>query len=88
MPGNIDGISFDSELFGGKKQEKHEFLYWENLANGGQQAVRFGKWKAICQNINTENNLKFKLFNLENDIRELHDVSDQYPEIMKTIERI
>lgn len=33
-------------------------------------------------------NLKMKLFDLENDLREQHDVAEQHPEIVKKIEEI
>lgn len=45
-----DGISFLPELLG-KKQNKHDFLYWEFPDSGGQKAVRMGKWKGIVLNI-------------------------------------
>ena len=41
-----DGISFLPELLG-KKQNKHDFLYWEFPDSGGQKAVRMGKWKGL-----------------------------------------
>jgi arylsulfatase len=32
--------------------------------------------------------LKIKLFDLDNDIREQHDVADEHPEIVKKMEEI
>jgi len=43
-----DGISFLPTLRG-ETQEEHPFLYWEFPAYKGQQAVRFGNWKAVRQ---------------------------------------
>jgi arylsulfatase A-like enzyme len=82
-PANIDGISFLPELKG-EKQQKHEYLYWEFSPHGGQQAVRFGKWKAIRKNIH-EGNMAIELYDLENDIQEQHDVALQFPEIVDKI---
>lgn len=86
IPQNTDGISFLPEL-NGEKQKKHDYLYWEFPETGGQQAVRMGKWKGIRQNIG-KGNLKIELYNLETDLQELHDVSNQNPDIVAKIEQI
>lgn len=86
-PPDIDGISFLPTLLEQENQKKHEFLYWEFPAYGGQQAVRMGKWKGIRRNI-FKDSLQVHLYNLEEDIQELNDVSDQHPEIVKKIEDI
>ena len=85
--GNLDGISFLPALLTDKNQKEHEFLYWEFPASGGQQAVRMGKWKGIRKNI-FRNNLHIQLYNLEDDIQEINDVSEQHPDIVKIIESI
>lgn len=85
--GNLDGISFLPTLLNKNNQKKHEFLYWEFPASGGQQAVRMGKWKGIRKNI-FKNDLTIKLYNLEEDIQEQNDVSASHPEIVKQIESI
>jgi len=84
---DTDGISFLSTLLGKQDQKEHEFLYWEFPASGGQQAVRMGKWKGIRKNI-FKDSLHIHLYNLEEDIRELNDVSSENPEIVKKIESI
>ncbi len=86
VPEYADGISFLPTL-SGKKQKKHEYLYWEYPEYGGQQAVRSGAWKGIRKDI-SKNNLKIELYNLEQDIRELNDISDQHPDIVKEMEQI
>jgi arylsulfatase len=86
-PNNIDGISFLPTLLGKDSQVKHEFLYWEFPESGGQQAVRIGKWKGIRKNIKKDS-LRIQLYDLEEDIRELNDVSSKNPEIVKQIETI
>ena len=70
-----------------QKQVKHASLYWEFPQYGGQQAVRLGKWKGIRFDMN-KGNMKIKLFNLENDIQEQHDIADEHPDIVKQIEDI
>jgi len=88
IPENIDGISCLPTLRDQpEKQKKHSFLYWEFPGYDGQQAVRFGKWKGIRFNLD-KGNLKIKLFDLENDIREQHDVADQHRQIVKKMEEI
>lgn len=87
VPPHTDGISFLPTLTGKVYQEKHEFLYWEFPAYGGQQAVRMGKWKGIRQNI-FKDSLSVQLYNLEDDIQESNDVSAQHPEIVQRIEKI
>jgi arylsulfatase len=86
-PQNIDGISFLPTLMQSGDQQKHPFLYWEFPGYNGQQAVRLGKWKGIRFNMQ-KGNLKIKLFDLDNDIREQHDVADEHPEIVKKMEDI
>ena len=69
------------------KQPKHEYLYWEFASRGGQQAIRYGKWKAIKTNIQKVNK-NLELFNLEKDPKELNDVSINHPDVVNKIEKI
>lgn len=85
VPSHVDGISLIPEWLGLENQKKHEFLYWEYPQGGGQQAVRYGKWKALRLNIN-KGDYKTMLFDLEKDIQEQHDVANLYPEIVKEVE--
>ena len=86
-PRDIDGISFVPVLLGKENLQKtdHEFLYWEYPASGGQQAIRMGKWKAVRRQI-FKDSLRVRLYNLEEDIQELVDVSFEYPKIVKQME--
>ena len=85
-PEKTDGVSFKNTLLG-KNQQEHDFLYWEFPSYQGQQAVRMGKWKAIRKNI-FKGNLTLELYNLEEDIKELNDVSKKFPEVIKKMEDI
>ena len=86
IPTNTDGISFVPTLLG-KKQDTHEFLYWEFPAYKGQQALRMGKWKAIRRNI-LEGNTTIELYNLENDIQEQNDIASDHPKVVEKIASI
>ncbi|WP_276483649.1 arylsulfatase [Paraflavitalea pollutisoli] len=87
-PTNIDGISLLPTLLGKPAQQKqHDYLYWEFPEYGGQQAVRRGKWKAIRVNL-MKGLVKTALYDLDNDIREEHDLASQHPEIVKQLEAI
>ncbi|MDD7884784.1 arylsulfatase [Flavivirga sp. 57AJ16] len=86
-PENIDGISFLPELLG-KKQESHDYLYWEFLERGGKQAVRFGDWKGIRLDMNNNARASIELYNLVSDIGEENNVADENPEIVEQIANI
>lgn len=87
IPEDTDGISFLPTLMGKNDQVKHDYLYWEFPAYGGQQAVRQGKWKAIRKDIQ-KGNLTIELYNLEEDIQESTDVAEENPEIVAKMEAI
>lgn len=59
---------------------KDRFLYWEFFEKGFEQAVRYGKWKAI------KRQGKLELYNLDDDIGEKNDISAAHPDIVKKIE--
>jgi len=87
IPEGVDGISYLPELLGEELQEEHPYLYWEFPQSNGQQAVRMGHWKAIRKEIR-KGNLELELYNLEEDIREQHNVASMHPEIVKQMEGI
>jgi len=78
-PDNIDGISIVPILLGedvvGRKQKKHEFLYWEYK---GQVAVRLGNWKAVQPG----KKKSFELYDLSKDIGEQNNIAHEHPEIL------
>lgn len=78
-PKNTQSISFLPALTG-KKQEKHEYLYWEFYERGGKQAVRFDKWKAIRIPMHTG---EVELYDLSTDLGELFDVSANHPNLVQ-----
>lgn len=87
VPENIDGISFLPELLG-KKQKQHEYLYWEFHEQGGRQAVRMGRWKAVRLNVNLDPKVELELYDLLKDIGETNNVASANPEIIEKMEHI
>ena len=85
-PVDTDGISFKPALLGGE-QTQHDFLYWEFPSYDGQQAVRMGKWKGIRKDI-FKGNMHIELYDLENDILEMNDLSSKFPERVAKISEI
>ena len=85
-PNHITGLSFLPTLLG-KKQNKHEYLYWETNSSQGQQALRMDKWKAIRRNI-AAGNKEIELFDLTLDTKEKNDVSKSNLDVISQIEII
>jgi len=87
IPSGIDGISFAPTL-SGKQQAPRPFLYRESPSYGGQQAVRFGDWKAIRTNLNPRPKAKdqkpgeVELYDLATDRSESKNVAAENPEIV------
>ena len=84
-----DGISFLPTLLGKTGQQKeHAYLYWEYPDPViGLKAIRMGKWKGIIDNIR-KGNSTMKLYDLEKDLREEHDVAGEYPEIVRKLTKL
>ncbi len=87
-PANTDGISFLPTLKQEGMQNKHPYLFWEFYEQGGKQAVRLNQWKGIRLNIKNQPDNPIELYNLVEDPEEMNDISEDYPEIVKEIERI
>jgi len=87
VPEGIDGISFLPELLG-KKQMKHEYLYWEFHEQGGKAGVRMGDWKAVKLNADKGLNGPTELYDLATDIGETSNVALSHPDIVKKMVEI
>ncbi|UUO08732.1 arylsulfatase [Blastopirellula sp. J2-11] len=81
VPADIDGISFLPTITGKGEQPQHDYLYWAFYEGGGAQAVRQGDWKAIQQPINSP----VRLYNLQSDLGEEHDLAADQPEKVKAM---
>ncbi|BAX78829.1 arylsulfatase [Labilibaculum antarcticum] len=89
VPDNLDGISFLPTLLNkSEEQKQHEYLYWEFHENGGRQAIRKGKWKAVKYNVLKHPDAPIELYDLSTDLGEENNVAEKYPKVVKDMERI
>lgn len=72
---HFDGISFAPTLLGSGKQREHDALYWE-FEETDQIGVRMGPWKLVVAAGQP------RLYNLETDLHEDHDVAADHPDIV------
>ena len=85
-PKDTDGISYLPALLGRTaEQKRHEYLYWEFFEQGGKQAVRWGKWKAVRLNVHKDRTSTPQLYDLSRDIGETKNVAAQNPEVVSKL---
>jgi arylsulfatase A len=87
-PSDTDGLSFLPLLQNKGKQTQHAFLYWEFHEDGGRQAVRSGKWKAVKLDVIKHPENVIQLYNLKKDAEEQHDVAKKHQNVVKSMEKI
>jgi arylsulfatase len=80
-PRDIDGLSIVPTLLGQASQAQHDYLYWEFHGEGGRQAVRFGEWKAVREQVKRDHDSTPQLFNLATDPGETKDVAAEYSDL-------
>ncbi|MGL5095887.1 MAG: arylsulfatase, partial [Planctomycetia bacterium] len=80
-PEGIDGVSLWPALTGASTDPVHDELYWEFAGYGAQQALRWGDWKGVRQNLN-KGKLHIELYNLRDDPSEKTDVSARHPTVV------
>ncbi len=90
VPKDTNGINLlPTFLDQGKKQQQHEYLYWEFRDYGGQQAVRMGKWKGVRTGLKKKNSdTGIQLYDLENDLSEKNNVAEEHQEIVAKMKKI
>lgn len=82
---HTDGISIVPTLLQKGKQPEHDFLYWEFHENGGRQAVRQGRWKAVRLDAMAHPDNPVELYDLQNDPGEKKNIAAQHPEIAQRL---
>ncbi|OUW16837.1 MAG: N-acetylgalactosamine-6-sulfatase [Opitutales bacterium TMED158] len=81
-----NGISFLPLLTGRESEQKdHDFLYWEFYEQGGKQAIRKGKYKALRRPMLTG---PIEIYDLSADIAEERDLAKSNPELVSTFEKL
>ena len=74
-----DGVSLWPVLSGEGVVAPHPPLYWEYHSQGGRQAVRDGRWKAVRLGASRAPDMPIQLYDLEVDPGEQHDVASAHP---------
>ena len=74
---NVDGISFSGVLLGEQDSVERDALYWHYPHNRHEAAVREGHYKLLHRFKDD----RFELYNLETDIGEQTDLSEQEPKL-------
>jgi arylsulfatase A-like enzyme len=77
-----DGISLAPVLLGRAGPATERFLYWEFFERGFEQAVRWGRWKAVRH----APDRPLELYDLWADVAERTDVSGTRTEVVGRIE--
>jgi len=83
LPERRDGISFAPTLLGKAQKERHEQLYWAFYERGAARALLRGRWKAIEQPLRSA----VRLYDLEADVAEEHDLVAEHPELVAELVR-
>jgi arylsulfatase A len=86
-PKGVDGISFLPALLG-REQPQHKYLYWEFHEQGGKQAVRMGRWKAVRLDVKKNPDSPIELYDLETDLGENNNIAAEKPDIVTKMAEI
>lgn len=78
---NVDGVSVLPLLLGKEQNLENRFMYWEKPPPNLVQAVRRGRWKALCYP-GADGNNNIRIYDLASDPGEKYDVSAEHPEIV------
>lgn len=76
---NLEGIDLLPFLTGARFGTPHEALFWRM---GEQRATRMGRWKYLQRGMSAP-----KLFDLDADISESHDLAIEKPDVLKALLR-
>ena len=85
---NFDGNSIAGILHSTEKTFEIPPIYWEFYEKNGWRATRFGKWKAIENNLHDGKDGPIELYDLYRDPSESNDVSEAHPELVEKAQKI
>jgi arylsulfatase A len=80
-PADVDGISLYQLLTQKEALHPREYLYWEFTGYDGWQAIRWGDWKGVRNNL-AQGNRKWQLYNLAEDQHEENDLAAARPDLV------
>jgi len=87
LPPHLDGVDVMPWLSGKKKGDVRDYVYWYNKNSKTRtrdiQAVRFGDWRLY----RPQQQDAWRLYDLKKDPREENDVAEQFPEVVKQLEK-
>lgn len=84
-----DGISLLPTLLGrSEEQKKHEYLYFEYPARGGQLAIRMGNLKAVKIKVIDNPHEYWEIYDLERDPAESENLAQSHMDKMELFDRI
>ncbi len=82
IPHRVDGLSILPVLQEKPPhKERHDYLYWEFLEQGGKRAVREGKWKAVF----FHKTRILELYDLEQDPTEQNNIAARHRDIAQKL---
>ncbi len=87
IPDHTDGISY-LPVLKGEEQGKHDYLYWEFHEQGGKQAIRVNRWKAVRLNVGEDPDAPLELYDLVEDIDESDNIASAHPELVRKMDSL
>lgn len=93
-PTDVDGISYLPTLIGDVEQQaRHEYLYWASDEGETSVGVRQGPWKLVKykakkrakESTELETTEDWRLYNLNQDVGEDHDVASEHPQVVESL---
>ena len=84
----FDGMSIAGIFHATKQSFEREPLYWEFYEKKGWRATRFGKWKAIQNNLHWSHDGPIEVYDLYRDAGETFDLSQSHPHLVEQAKKI
>ena len=84
----FDGNSIAGVIHGSRKSIEREPLYWEFYEKKGWRATRFGRWKAIQNNMHLGDQGPIEVYDLYRDPGETFDLSQSHPHLVDQAKKI